>query len=74
MKTNIKLLNWRRKYKGYRVLRLVRFLTTDKKENMESWLSENCSSDWNIYLSTYTGSYCAFESETDAMAFKLRWI
>jgi len=74
MKTNIKLLNWRRKHKGYRVLRLVRFLTTDKKENIESWLSENCSSDWNIYFSTYIGSYCACESETDAMAFKLRWI
>jgi len=74
MKTNIKLLNWRRKHKEYHVLRLVRFLTKDKKENMESWLSENCSSNWSIYFSTFIGSYCAFENDTDAMAFKLRWL
>ena len=74
MKTNIKLLNWRRKYRRYYVLRLVKFLTKDKKAQMESWLNENCSSKWNIYFSPYIGSYCAFESETDAMAFKLVWL
>lgn len=74
MKTNIKLLTWRRKHRGYYVLRLVRFLTKDKKKRMELWMSENCSFKWNIYFASFIGSYCAFENETDAVAFKLRWL
>jgi len=74
MKTNVKLLTWRRKHRGYYVFRLARFLTKDKKEKLELWMNENCSFKWDIYFKTFVGSYCAFESETDAMAFKLRWL
>ena len=74
MKTNVKLLKWRREHKGYYMLRLARFIGKDKKENMELWLSENCSFNWDLYYSPYLKSYCAFENEIDAMAFKLRWL
>lgn len=73
MKTNIKLLNWRREHKGYYVLRL-KWIHKAKKEDMESWLSDNCSFNWGVYYGPYTRSYCAFENEIDAVAFKLRWL
>ncbi len=74
MKTNIKLLKWRQKHKGYYVLRLGGFLGKVKKEDMELWLSENCSSNWDFYHAQFLRSYCAFENEIDAVAFKLRWL
>ena len=74
MKTNIKLLKWRREKREYYMLRLEGFVGKSKKETMESWLSENCSFNWDLYYAPYKRSYCAFENETDAMAFKLRWL
>lgn len=73
MKTNIKLLNWRRDHKGYCVLRL-KWIHKAKKEDMELWLSDNCSFNWSVFFGPYTRSYCAFENETDAVAFKLVWL
>ena len=74
MRVNVTLIKWRRAHKGYYVLRLVKFLTKDKKTQMEKWMNENCRFKWNIYFSIFTGSYCAFENEIDAVAFKLRWV
>lgn len=74
MKTNIRLLKWRREHEEYHMLRLVGFVSKDKKENMELWLSENCSFNWDLYFAPFRRSYCAFENQTDAMAFKLRWL
>ncbi len=74
MKTNIKLLNWRRKYKDYYVLKLYR-VSLKEKEMMDVWLVNNCFSDNNMFHPwILMRSYIAFKDETDAMAFKLRWI
>jgi len=73
VRVNKKLIKWRRKYKEYHILRLG-WIIENKKKNMEQWLNNNCSSDSNLYFSSFIRSYCVFLEETDAMAFKLRWM
>ncbi len=72
MKIDNKLSEWRRKYKGYYILRLG-WISKNKKKEMEEWLGKNCSFDWSLHFSIIKG-YCAFLDEIDAMAFKLRWL
>lgn len=73
MKIDKKLFEWRKECKDFYLFKLG-FIAENKRKEMEEWISKNCSSEYSILNTYLIKNYYAFLDETDAIAFKLRWL